>query len=40
MNVVIREALIEKNIAPECICTVAASYGFKILQLCEYDANI
>ena len=39
LNVFIREALIEENIASECIGTVAATNGRKILQLCEYDAN-
>ena len=33
MNVFIREALIEKYSAPECIRTIAATYGCKILQL-------
>ena len=40
MNVFIREAPIEKNIASECIRTVDATYGCKILQLCEYDASV
>ena len=39
MNVFIPEALIKKNIASECIRTVAATFGCKTLQLCEYDAN-
>ena len=29
----------EDNIASECIRTVAATYGCKILQLCECEAN-
>ena len=40
MNVFIRGAPIEKNIASKCIRTVAAMYGCKILQLCEYVANV
>ena len=40
MNVFIREAPIEKNIASECIRTVAETYNCEILQLCEYDANV
>ena len=38
--VVIRRAPVEDNIAPECICTVAATYSCKILQLYEYDENV
>ena len=30
----------EDNTASECIRTVAATYGCKILQLYEYDANV
>ena len=37
MNIFIREALIEENIILECICTEAATYGCKILQLYEYE---
>ena len=33
MNVFIREAPIEENIVSECIRTVAATYGCKMLQL-------
>ena len=40
MNFCIREAPIEKNIASECTRTVVARYGCKILQLCEYNANV
>ena len=40
MNVFIREAPIEKNVASKCIRTIAAKYGCKILQLCEYDAKL
>ena len=29
----------EDKTASECICTVAATYGCKILQLYEYDPN-
>ena len=29
----------EDNTASECIHTVAATYGCKILQLYEYEAN-
>ena len=39
MTVFIREAPIEENTASECIRTVAAKYGCKILQLYEYEAN-
>ena len=38
--VVIRRAPVEDNIASECIRTVAATYGCKILQLYEYDENV
>ena len=30
----------EDNTALECIPTVAATHGCKILQLYEYDANV
>ena len=30
----------EDNTASECIRTVAAMHGCKILQLSEYDANV
>ena len=39
MNFVILKAQKEKNIALECIRTVVAMYGCKVLQLYEYDAN-
>ena len=41
MTVLIRGALVEDNTATECIRTVAATYGCKILilQLYEYEAN-
>ena len=39
-SVVIRRAPVEDNIASECIRTVAATYGCKILQLYEYDENV
>ena len=35
-----RRAPVEDNTALESIRTVAATYGCKILQLCEYDANV
>ena len=40
LTVFIRRAPVENNTASECICTVAATYGCKILQLCEYDVNV
>ena len=40
MTVLIRRARVEDNTVSECICTVAATYGCKILQLYEYDANM
>ena len=39
MTVFIRGTPVEDNTASECIRTVAARDGFKILQLYEYDAN-
>ena len=30
----------EDNTASECVRTVAATYGCKILQLYEYNANV
>ena len=39
MTVFIRRAPVEDNTASECIRIVAATYGCKILQLYEYDAN-
>ena len=39
MTVFIRRALVEGNTASEFIGTAAATYGCKILQLYEYDAN-
>ena len=35
-----RRAPVEDNTAMECVRTVAATYGCKILQLYEYDANV
>ena len=40
MTVFIRRAPVEENTASECISTVAATYGCKILKLYEYDANV
>ena len=40
MTVFIRRAPVEENTASECIRAVAATYGCKILQLYEYDANV
>ena len=40
MTVLIRRAPVEDNTASECIRTVAATYGCKILQLYEYDVNV
>ena len=40
MTVVIRRAPVEDNTASECIHTVAATYGCKILQPYEYGANV
>ena len=40
MTVLIRRTPVEDNTASECIRTVAATYGCKILQLYEYDANM
>ena len=34
------EAPTEENIASECIRTVAATHGCKMLQLCKYKANV
>ena len=39
MTVFIREALIEENTSSECVCTIAATCGCKILQLYDYEAN-
>ena len=39
INVFIQKASIEENTASECIRNVAATYGCKILQLYEYEAN-
>ena len=39
MAVSISEAPVEDNTVSECIRIVAATYGCKILQLCEYEAN-
>ena len=30
----------EKNLASECIRIVAATYGCKILHICEHDPNV
>ena len=38
-TVFIRRAPVEDLAASECIRTVAATYGYKILQLYEYAAN-
>ena len=40
MTVFIRRAPVEENTASECIRAVAATYGCKIVQLYEYDANV
>ena len=40
MTVFIRRAPVEDHAASECIRTVAATHGCKILQLYEYDANV
>ena len=40
MTVFIKRAPVKDNIASECIRSVVAKYGCKILQLCEYDANV
>ena len=40
MTVFIRRAQVGDKTASECINTVAAMYGCKILQLYEYDANV
>ena len=40
MNVFIRRAPVKHNTASECIRTVAATCGCKILQVYEYDANV
>ena len=40
MTVFIRRAPVKDNTASECIRTVATTYGCKILQLYEYDANV
>ena len=39
MSVFIREAPIEENTASECIRTVAAMNGGRILQLYEYGTD-
>ena len=39
MTVFIGKATGKHNTALECIRTIAATYGCKILQLSEYDAN-
>ena len=40
MTVFIRGAPVEDNTASECVRTVAATNGCKILQLYEYNANV
>ena len=40
MTVFIRRAPEKDNTASECFNTVAATYGCKILQLYDYDANM
>ena len=40
MTVFIRRASVEDNTASQCIRTVDATYGCKILQLYEYDAKV
>ena len=40
MTVFIRRAPVKHNTASECIRTIAATYGCKILKLYEYDANV
>ena len=40
MTVFIRRVPVEDNTASECIRTAAATYGCKILQLYEFDANV
>ena len=40
MTVFIRRAPVKHNTASECIRTVDATYGCKILQPYEYDANV
>ena len=39
MTVFVQEAPIEENTSSECIRTVAATCGCKILQLDEYEVN-
>ena len=39
MTVFIKRAQVEDNAAMECIRTIAAKYGCKILALYEYEAN-
>ena len=39
MNILIGEASTGENTASECIRTVPATYGCKILQLYEHEAN-
>ena len=40
LTVLIRRAPVEDNTASECIRTVTATYGCKILQLYECDGNV
>ena len=39
LTVLIRGVSVEDNTESECIRTAAATYGCKILQLYEYEAN-
>ena len=39
-TVFIRRVPVADNTAEECIHAVAATYGYKILQLYKYDANV
>ena len=40
MTVLIRRAPVKDNTTSECVRTVAGTYGCKILQLYEGDANV
>ena len=40
MTIFIRRAPVEDTTASECIRTVGATHGCKILQLYKYDANV
>ena len=39
MTAFMQEAPREEDTASECICTIAATYGCKMLRLYEYEAN-